>query len=168
MTRRLLLLASAASYSRILGANSRPQVGLIGCGNPGTRHLRLYLKPIVYTVAKERARGLVARQDIHAVYVVTPEHWRHPIARLAPLPRRRPAPPSTAMRPLLTFRTAIFRSLRSPSSGRSSSKLPARPPCPSRLPDDERSFDSKLQNITANPPPREGYEGAGENYPEKN
>ncbi len=103
LTRRTMLLATtAASYSRVLGANDRVQVGLIGCGNLGTRHLRLYLKPIVddgtarvagisdiYTVAAERGRqlagleakdvhhdyrDLIARKDIDAIYVVTPEH----------------------------------------------------------------------------------------------
>ena len=47
ISRRAVLLATAASYSRVLGANDRVQVGLIGCGNLGMRHLRLYLKPIL-------------------------------------------------------------------------------------------------------------------------
>ena len=46
-SRRTLLTASALSYSRILGANDRVNAGLIGCGNLGMRHLRLYMKPIV-------------------------------------------------------------------------------------------------------------------------
>ena len=105
VSRRTLVLASAASYSRVLGANDRIQVGLIGCGNLGMRHLRLYLKPIldegkaqvagvsdIYTVARQRAqeqakldskqvhhdyRDLIARPDIDAIFVVTPEHWHH-------------------------------------------------------------------------------------------
>ena len=69
ISRRALLISTAASYSRVLGANDRIQVGLIGCGNLGMRHLRLYLKPIVdegrmrvagisdiYTEAKKRAQ----------------------------------------------------------------------------------------------------------------
>lgn len=104
MTRRSALL-TAAAYSRVLGANDRIQVGLIGCGNLGMRHLRLYLKPIleegkvrvagisdIYTRAKQRAqeqakletkdvhheyRELINRSDIDAIYVVTPEHWHH-------------------------------------------------------------------------------------------
>jgi predicted dehydrogenase len=109
LTRRALLTAAtAASYSRVLGANDRIQVGLIGCGNLGMRHLRLYLKPIlddgtarlagisdIYKMAKERARqqgqlenkdvyhdyrDLLARKDIDAIYVVTPEHWHFRMA----------------------------------------------------------------------------------------
>jgi predicted dehydrogenase len=107
-TRRAMLAAAAASYGRILGANDRVQVGLIGCGNLGMRHLRLYLKPIlddgtarvaaisnIYTAAKERARqqaqletkdvhhdyrDMIARKDIDVVYVVTPEHWHFQMA----------------------------------------------------------------------------------------
>ena len=39
--------AAAASYVRMLRANARIQVGVIGCGNLGMLHLRLYLKPIL-------------------------------------------------------------------------------------------------------------------------
>src|ERR1035438_8687410 len=106
--RAVILAATAASYSRVLGANDRVQVGLIGCGNLGMRHLRLYLKPIlddgtarlagisdIYKMAKERARqqaqldtkdvyhdyhDLIARKDIDAIYVVTPEHWHFRMA----------------------------------------------------------------------------------------
>jgi len=102
--RRTALLA-AASYTRILGANDRIQVGLIGCGNLGMRHLRIYQKPMVdenkirfaaisdiYTAAKRRAQqhigledkhvhhdyhDLIARRDLDAIFVVTPEHWHH-------------------------------------------------------------------------------------------
>lgn len=108
ITRRTVLAVTAASYGRILGANDRPQVGLIGCGNLGMRHLRLYLKPLlddgtarlvaisdIYTAAKERARqqaqletkdvhhdyhDLLARKDVDVVYVVTPEHWHFRMA----------------------------------------------------------------------------------------
>jgi predicted dehydrogenase len=105
LTRRTMLAATAASYSRVLGSNDRIQVGLIGCGNLGMRHLRLYLKPIldegkarvaavcdIYTEARKRAQAqaklegkdvhhdyhaLIRRADVDAVYVVTPEHWHH-------------------------------------------------------------------------------------------
>src|SRR5579883_1092481 len=82
-TRRAVLAGTAASYSRILGANDRAQVGLIGCGNLGMRHLRLYLKPLlddgtarvvaisdIYTAAKERARQQLQLEtkDVHHDY----------------------------------------------------------------------------------------------------
>ena len=70
MTRRTAIL-SAAAYSRVLGANDRIEVGLIGCGNLGMRHLRIYQKPMIeenkiriaavsdiYTAAKRRAQGI--------------------------------------------------------------------------------------------------------------
>lgn len=104
ITRRAAML-SAAAYSRVLGANDRVQVGLIGCGNLGMRHLKIYMKPMldegkiqvagisdIYTRARERAQNqvkleakhihhdyhtLIARPDIDAIYVVTPEHWHH-------------------------------------------------------------------------------------------
>lgn len=104
MNRRAAIL-TAASFTRVLGANDRIQVGLIGCGNLGMRHLRIYQKPMVeenkirfaaisdiYTGAKRRAqeyvglegknvhhdyRDLIARGDLDAIFVVTPEHWHH-------------------------------------------------------------------------------------------
>src|SRR5262245_51025107 len=89
---------TAASYSRVLGANDRINAGIIGTGNLGMRHLRLYMKPLldegkvsvagisdIYTGAKRRGqeqakleskqvhhdyRDLLARKDIDAVYIV--------------------------------------------------------------------------------------------------
>jgi predicted dehydrogenase len=108
ISRRAVLLSTAVSYNRVLGANDRIQVGLIGCGNLGMRHLRLYMKPMlddgtarlaavsdVYTMAAERARqqakletkdvyrdyrDVIARKDIDAIFVVTPEHWHFRMA----------------------------------------------------------------------------------------
>ncbi|MEJ7607671.1 MAG: Gfo/Idh/MocA family oxidoreductase [Bryobacteraceae bacterium] len=104
ITRRAALL-SAAAYTRILGANDRIAVGLVGCGNLGMRHLRIYQKPMltedkiriaaisdIYTGAKRRAQEqtkietknvhhdyleLIQRPDVDAILVVTPEHWHH-------------------------------------------------------------------------------------------
>lgn len=104
VTRRTAFL-TAAAYSQVGGANSRISVGVIGCGNLGMRHLRIYQKPMVdeglirinavsdiYAGAKRRAQEclklesrdvhheyeeLIARRDIDAVFVVTPEHWHH-------------------------------------------------------------------------------------------
>jgi predicted dehydrogenase len=108
VSRRAVMFGAAASYNRVLGANDRIQVGLIGCGNLGMRHLRLYMKPMlddgtarlaavsdVYTMAAERARqqvnleakdvyrdyrDVIARKDIDAIFVVTPEHWHFRMA----------------------------------------------------------------------------------------
>lgn len=104
MTRRTAIL-SAAAYGRVLGANDRIEVGLIGCGNLGMRHLRIYQKPMIeenkiriaaisdiYTGAKRRGQeqakleskdvhhdymDLINRPGLDAVMVVTPEHWHH-------------------------------------------------------------------------------------------
>ncbi|MEO7650416.1 MAG: Gfo/Idh/MocA family oxidoreductase [Bryobacteraceae bacterium] len=100
---------TAATRARVLGANDRINVALIGVGNLGIRHLRERLLPLaketqsiqmvaacdIYEKAKERATALIGldRKDIHhdyremlgradvdAVVIVTPEHHHYRMA----------------------------------------------------------------------------------------
>lgn len=93
---------AAASYSRILGANDRIQVGVIGCGGRGSGQIRTFLNiPEVEIVglcdlygkkvaaAKQRVpqaetfsdhRKLLDRKNLDAVSISTPDHWHVPIA----------------------------------------------------------------------------------------
>ena len=98
-TRRTFLTAlSAASYTRIAGANDRVQVGFIGYGLIGSEHVHdfknqhdadLAALSDVYQPRLEqgvaacggRAKGysdfrkLLDDKDIHAVVISTPDHW---------------------------------------------------------------------------------------------
>src|SRR5216683_1235642 len=103
-SRREFLGAAALSATRVLGANDRINVGIIGVGGMGFGHVRM-LKPRtdiritsisdIYTKRKQRAKDflgltdrdihhdykdLLARSDVDAVFVVTPDHWHYRMA----------------------------------------------------------------------------------------
>ena len=90
--------ASALSANRVMGANDRVRVGFIGLGNRGDQVLSAFLEhkdcevaavcdiyqPYVDFAAKKIGgppeqfadyRKLLARKDLDAVAIVTPDHW---------------------------------------------------------------------------------------------
>ena len=94
---------TARSASRVIGANDRINVSLIGVGSIGTAHLRTLMPQVeedkdiqmvavseIYTQRKERARtitklgekdihhnygDMLARNDVDVVMIATPDHW---------------------------------------------------------------------------------------------
>lgn len=111
MDRRAFLQASgtamtALSASRVLGANDRVRIGLIGCGGRGRYVARLMREApnVAYTavadcygtnaeIARQWAgpdarsfqdfRRLLELKDIDAVHIATPDHWHAIISVLA-------------------------------------------------------------------------------------
>ena len=92
---------SALSYSRIIGANERLNIGVIGCGGMANSHMEALLKMKqsdnidltavcdVYTTRLEKAKVLTSAQafknyqdilqqkNIDYVLIATPEHWHY-------------------------------------------------------------------------------------------
>jgi predicted dehydrogenase len=93
---------TAASYSRVLGANDRIHLGLVGCGGRGRGVMRTFqgTKQVevtgvcdVYAVRVDRARTdapgaqgfsdhrkLLGLKQLDAVLIATPDHWHAAIA----------------------------------------------------------------------------------------
>ena len=90
---------SAKSYSRIMGANDRINMGVIGCGNMGNNHLNalvrmgplnnnqvitvcdIYDKRLRLAAEKTESKPVknyqevLENKDVDSVLIATPEHW---------------------------------------------------------------------------------------------
>lgn len=101
-TSRAASAMAAASYSRVLGANERINLGLIGAGDRGTHVMSLFQRNSAIQVvavcdiygqrlqtAQQKApgsaafadhRALLANKGLDAVLIATPDHWHCAIA----------------------------------------------------------------------------------------
>jgi predicted dehydrogenase len=106
-SRREIISASALtalSYSRVLGANDRVQMGLIGCGDRGTHVMQLFqasnrvdvvalcdVYPAKIDNAKTKSKAtsaktyhehqeLIANKSVDVTLIATPDHWHSTVA----------------------------------------------------------------------------------------
>jgi len=106
-TRREIISATAMtalSYSRVMGANDRVQLGLIGCGDRGTHVMQLFqasqrvdvvafcdVYPAKIDDAKTKAKAadaksyhehqeLIANKSVDVTLIATPDHWHSTVA----------------------------------------------------------------------------------------
>ncbi len=106
VTRRMVLGAAAFSSLRVQGANDRLGMALIGAGRRGREVMKAFLDAgvgelravaDVYDAQRDRARAMLgaapleavaheevlARADVEAVLIATPDHWHLNIAKAA-------------------------------------------------------------------------------------